>query len=186
MNHMRKLSFQLGGEWVDHSFAPIFTEQTVGADKKRLVAGVPGGDPTVFASLVDRLEPPYFLLYILHTPRGEGKAGRYQSPELNAKKLHAFLEKFAPFLSADSRYDLWAYSPSDKATVVWERHNLIYAYDLLQPFLTTLLGLGFTEGVPSIPSPHIHHYREEFDKYAAELLSAFAWQCTPLEMEDEQ
>jgi hypothetical protein len=183
---MHKLSHQINNEWVEYSFAPIFMEQTTNTGNKRLVVGVPGGDSTVFTKLVGSLEPPYFLLYLLHTPRGEGEAGRYQSPELDSENFHAFLNRFSSFFSSDARHDIWAHSPSENATVVWNRHNLIYAYGPLQWFCSILRGLGFDEGTPNIPFPHQHHYRAEFDTDAAAVLSAFAWQHTPLRSEDEQ
>ncbi len=151
-----------------------------------LVAGVPGGDAQVFERLVASLEAPYFLLYVLHTPRGEGKHGRYQSPELSLAEVRTFLEQFRPFLAADGRFDLWAHSPAEQATVVWDRHDQLFAYGPLERFASELRALGFRPGTVAVPDPHQHHYRPECDALAKELLGAYTWHVTPLRPEDKQ
>jgi hypothetical protein len=178
---MPKLSYFSGGEWIEHSHPPTFAQES-----KRVVAGVPNGDSEIFERLLLSLEPPYFLLYVLHTPRGEGRAGRYQSPSFSAAQVREFLGSFKQFLSQDARFDIWGHSPSDKGTVVWERHNLLYAYGPMEGFLRELRALGFDAGAPNIPAPHQHHYRSELDHHARRLLSTFEWSWTELRPEDEQ
>jgi hypothetical protein len=182
---MHKLSRKSDDAWVPHSYPPVFAVETT-AGTERLVAGVPGGDHTVFRTLVASLEPPLFVLYLLHTPRGEGVPGRYQSPPLSLSEFQAFLERYSLFLLADARHDIWAHSSADDATVVWDRHNLIYAYGPIERFTSVLRGLGFSHGTPNAAFPHQHHYRAEFDVDAASLLSAFEWSHSPLHPEDEQ
>ena len=177
---MYRLGHLVNGEWTAHSHPPVFQ---VG---ERLVAGVPGGDPVVFERLVECLEPPYLLLYVLHTPRGEAQPGRYQSPALSPAQVKWFLARFAPFLSADARFDLWARSPKENATVVWDRHNEVFGYGPLDRYSSTLSSMGFSAGRPEVPSPHEHHYRAEFDVLAKEILTAFDWSHSPLRPEDEQ
>jgi hypothetical protein len=173
-------------EWIPFYHPKTFTIEKLKNGSRRLVAGAPDGKPSTFATLLDCLSPPYYVLYVLHTPRGEGEPGRYQSPLVTADNVHAFLNRFSTFLTVDARYDLWAYSPTDKGTVVWERHNLVYAYGPLEQYSSALESLGFEPGTPGIPSPHQHHYRGEFDSDAKALLSDFEWTYTPLQPEDEQ
>ena len=183
---MHKLAEQLGEEWIPHSYPPIFTTETTTAQTLRLVVGVPGGDSSVLLKLIECLTQPFFVLYVLHTPRGEGKPGRYQSPELDLGALQAFIAQFSQFFAADARFDLWVHSPSAKGTLVWDRHNLIYGYGPVECFCRSLSVLGFSEGKPSVPGPHAHHYRSEFDGEAKAILSAFSWQHSSLLPEDEQ
>lgn len=178
---MHKLSALREGEWIEHSHAPTFVREN-----DRVVAAVPHGDVEIFSRLLTSLEPPYFLLYVLHTPRGEGRAGRYQSPALVASQLHDFIDRFGEFLSRDSRFDLWGHSPSDEATVVWERHDLLYAYGPIEEYVRALHALGFSAGAPSIPVPHAHNYRPELDDRARDLLSVWKWSWSELRAEDEQ
>lgn len=177
---MYRLGHLVDGEWIAHVHPAVFES------RERITAGVPHGDPTIFGSMVECMGPPYYLLYVLHTPRGEAQPGRYQSPELSLPDVKDFLARYALFLSADARFDLWAHSLSDDGTVVWDRHNQLFAYGPLNRFANTLQSLGFTIGTTSIPTPHEHHYRAEFDHIAKQLLNEFEWSYSPLRPEDEQ
>jgi hypothetical protein len=183
---MHKLAHQSGEVWLPHSYAPIFASETTSAETERLVATVPGGDVSILLKLIECLTPPFFVLYVLHTPRGEGNPGRYQSPSLDLGELRTFLSRFAHFFAGDARFDLWVHSPSVNGTIVWDRHNLIYGYGPLGCFYQALRSIGFSEGSPAIPGPHMHHYRQELDVEAAAILSVFSWLYSPLHSEDEQ
>jgi len=183
---MYKLGHLNGSEWVEHIHSATFRLPESGQGAQRLVAGVPKGNPEVFSSLVEALAPPYFLLYVLHTPRGEGLPGRYQSAPVTTQEFQDFMVKFGPYLASDARFDLWAHSSTENATVVWDRHNQLSAYGPLSRFEEVLRGLGFGLGVPCIPTPHTHNYRAEFDSQAALVLQEFEWSHTPLHEEDEQ
>lgn len=182
---MHKLSHVVGDGWEPYSHGPVYAVLSRDGSE-RLLAGVPGGDPSPFLGLVSSLEPPYLLLYVLHTPRGEGDAGRYQSPPVALMELHEFMGKFGRYLSSDARFDFWAHSPAEQATVVWDRHDQLVAYGPLDRFSAVLNALGFTHGDARVPSPHRHHYRREFDADAKALLDHFSWLFTPLLPEDEQ
>jgi len=155
-------------------------------DDSRLYAGLPFGEAGVFMALVETLRPPYVLLYVLHTDRGQGEPGRYESPELLPEQFHDFVDAYGAYLSGDGRFDLWARSHADDATVVWDRHNLIHAYGPLDRYRTVLEDKGFSEGnVPRLDT-HVHHYRQELDGYAQAILGEYNWRYTPLRPEDEQ
>ena len=181
-----KLGYQIEGTWIEHNHAAVFMLPENFDVSQRIVAGVPHGNPEVFLRLTETLEPPYFLLYVLHTPRGEGEPGRYQSPELSAQDLQEFFLEFGEFLSQDARFDIWAYSPAEQASVIWDRHNQIFAYGPLVRFEMALRDFGFSEGIVAIPVPHEHHYRSELDEVAGRVLRAFDWSYSPLRQEDEQ
>lgn len=154
---------------------------------QRLVASAAGTGTQVFDALVHVLQAPLYLLYVLHTPHREGAPGRYQSPALPMDEVDAFLARHAAYLAADARFDLWAHSPSLSATVVWDRHDLVYAYGPLDAFGSRLQGLGFTSTPSlSLDAPHAHHYRAEFDADARSVLAAFDWTRSDLRPEDEQ
>jgi len=179
---MHKLSALRDGNWVEHSFAPVFAQNS-----QRIIAGVPGGDPVIFEQLVSQLEYPCSLLYVLHTPRGEGQPGRYQSPELQHVQLRSFIARFGSYLRSDARFDLWAYSPSERSTLVWDRHNRLFAYGAVDRFASQLRAMGFSAGGDvAIPAPHSHNYHPHFDADAAGVLQAFDWSRSPLLPEDEQ
>jgi hypothetical protein len=182
---MYKLSHFDGDQWKEHSHPPLYEIEPCG-DAERIRAGVPSGESEPFERLVRAMEPPYLLLYVLHTPRGEAEPGRYQSGAITSEEFRSFMARFASYLSGDARFDIWAYSPEDAATVVWDRHNQLFAYGPLDRFTGELQSLGFSRGVSTVPDPHQHHYRPELDLQAAELLASLEWRCSPLREEDEQ
>lgn len=182
---MHKLSRQFEGSWIEWSYPASFALQSIG-NVERVMVGVPSGSPEPFEHLVLSLNPPYLLLYVLHTPRGEGAPGRYQSLEFTAEDFHVFMQRLGSFFSSDARFDIWAYSPSEHATVVWDRHNHIFAYGPVERFSSELRALGFNEGSLESSVPHQHHYWPEFDGMASELLSSYSWSHSPLRPEDEQ
>lgn len=114
----QKLFSWQADDWREHIYPARFALEQSSVGTPRVAASVPAGDPAVFECLVGCLEPPYFLLYVLHTPRGEGEAGRYQSPEVSREEFRAFTAHFGDYLTADARFDLWAHSPLEQATVV--------------------------------------------------------------------
>jgi hypothetical protein len=182
---MHKLSHLVEAEWKEHSHSPLY-ELGVAGETQRLVIGAPSGQPEPFERLALCLAPPYFLLYVLHTSRGEGELGRYQSSEISIEEFRSFMAEFGAYLSSDARFDLWLHSPSENATVVWDHHNQIFAYGPLDRFSTELRSLGFAEGTSAVPVPHQHNYRPECDAKATQLLSWFSWRRSSLRPEDEQ
>ena len=88
------------------------------------------------------LSGPFQLLYLLHTTRTGADLGRYESPELTAPQVSEFLGRFGSFLSQDARHDFRLRSHDDNATVVLDRHNVIYAYGPLGHFEAALLRIG--------------------------------------------
>jgi hypothetical protein len=181
---MFKLGSFDGANWREHSHPPVY-EEIEGAVRK-VVATAPGGDPLIAERLASCLSPPFLLLYVLHTPRGEGQPGRYQSPEMTGEDLRAFLERFGGFLRSDARFDLWIHAPADRATIVWDRHDLVHGYGPVEAMIEALRALGFRPGNPAIPSPHTHSYHAELDDEARAILAHVEWTRTPLQPEDEQ
>lgn len=183
---MYKLGHYVDGAWREYSHGPEFSIELTASGEKKVLATAPGSDPLVFMTIVDLLTPPLFLLYVLHTPREGERAGRYQSGELDSADIRQFVERFSDFLSADGRFDIWAISPADNATVVWDRHNLIHAYGPTDLIVETLQGMGFYSGKPSIPAPHQHCYHGQLDEQARALLNSQPWYYSALQLEDEQ
>jgi hypothetical protein len=101
--------------------------------------------------------------------------------------LDSFLVKYRSFLADDARHDLWIHSPSTARTLVWDRHNMIFAEgEPLDDIVGALLQRGFQERPLQALGGHFHHYRAEYDAAAASLLGEFDWHRTPLRPEDEQ
>ena len=181
---MAQRSYRLGhlddGRWTPYRHADTFKLEG------RLIAGVPGSDPGVFKAMLEILRGPVRLLYVLHTPRGEAAPGRYESPDLSLDEATRFIERFADFFASDGRFDLWAHSAADRATVVWDRHDQLFGYGPVDRFASRLSEMGFKAGSVDVPVPHEHHYRRDMDDLAASVVHALEWHHSPLRPEDEQ
>jgi len=182
---MHKVSEDADGEWTERLGANVYLREIYsGGERVRLA--VPANARSVMRALAECLPAPHQLLYVLHTPRGEGEPGRYQSEMLPDGELRKFLDRFEDFFWADGRHDLWLRSAESGALIVWDRHNDVYGYGDLDGFEEALGQLGFEPGAPPPLGAHLHHYRVEFDGDATALLAALNWTRSPLRTEDEQ
>jgi hypothetical protein len=167
-------------------YGNVFSREEVGGHP-RLRIGIDRAQDTCVRALASDLSGPFQLLYVLHTTRTGAELGRYESPELTADAVEGFLHQFGRFICEDSRHDLWVRSHDDDATIVLDRHNLIYAYGPLKTFEAVLKSLGVREGEsPSVPDPHMHHYHQDWDRTEEEILRHFDWHIKPLRPADVQ
>jgi hypothetical protein len=160
-------------------------EKTSGPD--RLVIAPRSNYAVLLTKLTECLQPPFLLLYVLAIPRGGGEPGRYESNySFSLPQLQAFLSDYAEFLEKDARHNLWVRSTSSKGMLVYDRHNVIYAYGPLELFESVLKANGLTESNEvRFPSPHAHHYHLEFDEDEKRILSSEEWTISPLRAGDE-
>jgi len=172
------------GMWASVSYPRVFMrEGTTGPDRLRI--GVPALTLEPILALLELMPEPFILLYVLHTPRG-AEPGRYQSPEFTHEQVLACFAEFGEFFMRDSRHDIWIHSfPADN-TLVWDRHNVLYAYDLLDAFSSKLKSIGYGNGDINIPFPHTHYYHKEFDGQQETLLEKYDWYRTELMPADIQ
>lgn len=181
-----RLSALNGTDWVRVRYPDTFAIEVLDGGLRRLRCTTQGDTATLFRLLTTTFAPPYFLLYVLHTPRGDVEPGRYQSEALTSEELKTFVAVFADFLSGDGRHDLWASAPNDGAQVVWDRHDVFFVYGHLEAATTLLRSLGFREGTARVLDPHAHHYHAEFDDAEHRLISYYDWLRSPLQPSDEQ
>ncbi len=185
----RKMTLDVDGVEAAAPSSALFERQQMASGKPRLVITASPAKPKLFRQIAGCLASPLFLLYVLHTPRGEQVAGRYQSPPLDGEQVEEFLVTFAPYLAGDGRHDVWVHSAGDGRTLIWDRHDLIYAEgEPLEDIAEALGAMAYQEGiVPRLAvGPHIHYYRDQFDADAAAVLASFDWTRSDLRPEDEQ
>ena len=185
----RKITLDVDGVETAAPSAPVYEWSRMRNGQPRLIVSAPSHAPGALRTLAGRLAEPLFLLYVLHTPRGEGLPGRYQSPPLDRGRVDAFLTAYAAFLAGDARHDVWIHSAGDGRTLVWDRHDLMFVEGApLDEFAEVMETMGFTRGpVPRTGAgPHLHHSRPEFDIDAAAVLAHFEWARTDLRPEDQQ
>jgi hypothetical protein len=172
------------GEDVEHQYADVYDwERTTGPS--RLIIAPRTGHVDLLGALAECWGGPYWLLYVLTVPR-TGTSGRYQITEpVERPELTAFLARHRAFLEGDARHALWVAPATGQGTLVYDRHNVIYAYGPLEHFEDMLARRGVTRGATAYPVPHSHHYHAEFDDDEAELLTDYAWIHSPLRPGDE-
>jgi len=130
---------------------------------------------------------PYGLLYVLHTPRsGAAEAGRYQSPEpIRRDQLVLFLQQFGSLLEGDGRHHFWVSAVDSSSLLVYDNHNVVYAYGPLEAFEAILRRNSLREAPEvAFPEPHVHRYNAEFDGLVADLMSYWPWKRFPLQESD--
>ena len=189
MSALPKITFDPGGAEAVAPPSALFESRQMTDGRPRLLLRASPTAPDLFRDLASRLTGPLYLLYVLHTPRGEGEPGRYQSPALDVEQVEAFLTDFAAFLTGDARHDIWVHSTSDGRTVVLDRHDRIFVEGGPLVEMTAVLeARGYRSGAAPRPEtgPHVHHYRAVFDAEAAAVLARFDWDRTDLRPEDEQ
>jgi len=122
---------------------------------------------------------------VLHTPRGGGLEGRYESPPMTRDQVEFLLGSHKPFLTRDARHDLWV-GDEHGNLLVWDRHDVLFAYGFLPDFEAALRQHGYSSGGVTIPSPHQHSYDPRFDDDEGQLLADVPWQRQPLQAGDQQ
>ena len=175
------------GQELDFTYPDIWVrEKTTGPD--RLAIAPREKQTELLIDLMSAMDGPFGILYVLVVPRGEGMSGRYQSPEpLNADQVQSFLNRFRRFLEEDGRHSLWIASVSSPSMLVYDRHNVIYAYGDLERFKQVLLSHSLEERESvNLPDPHIHRYHAAYDELAKEMLCYCDWIFSELRDSDER
>ena len=182
--------YKFGTIGPDGSDAPYFyddiyqVEET--ARSRRLLVAPRKDHIAVLSELADRLSGPYRLLYVLLVGRTGRAEGRYETAEfLTASDLRSFLSTHGPFLEHDGRHHFWIGSAQGDALLVYDQHNVIFAYGPLDEFARVLVRRGLRSSTVSYPGPHTHHYHAAYDAAEDRLFSEREWLFSPLREQDE-
>lgn len=173
-----KLGAVRAGEDAAWHYEPGYARQVVGGVERLVIAG--GAEPVaLLRELLQLLPTELWVLYVLVIPRGNGSedaAGRYQSAQKHSREeVLALLERYQDFLNEDGRHNLWLAAPPG-GQLVYDRHDVIYAYGPLASIVELLKQKGYAEmDAVRVPVPHSHHYHERFDPEEAALLSHWEW-----------
>ncbi len=85
--------------------------------------------------MLDLLEvspEPFCILYVLTIPRSEERPGRYESAPVSREEARQFLSRFREFFENDARHHIWIKSIDGPDLLVYDKHNVIYAYGPLR------------------------------------------------------
>ena len=176
-----------GDVHVPHDYGNVWFEQASGSHR-RLVIGPSAEHVDLLTELsVELTGEPWFLLYVLLVPRtNRREAGRYQSPPFATHAaLSAFLAAFRVFFETDGRHHVWVGSGSNDGVLVYDQHDVIFAYGPLERFRSILAARGFREKEFWFPAPHAHAYLPENDTEEERLMAELEWRHFPLQPGDD-
>ncbi|MHC4960119.1 MAG: hypothetical protein ACYTGN_17320 [Planctomycetota bacterium] len=102
------------------------------------------------------VDGPLVALYLLIENTGGRPPGRYQSPvPVSRRALRRFCERFADFLERDSRHAFWILDNRSEQRLIFDRHDLVFAYGRLDDFEKVLVARGYTPGeAKGLPIDH--------------------------------
>jgi len=161
-----------------------WTRQGTSGPDRLLIA--PAADPVgVLVALLSALPEPITILYVLLLSRQkENATGRYQSaPFARRADAAAFLMEYRHFLEEDGRHNVWILSAATgQPTLVYDQHDLIYAYGPLDDFTDILSTRNIRQAdeTVALPMPHIHLYHHEMDRVERDILTRNSWTLFPL------
>jgi hypothetical protein len=108
-------------------------EETSGPE--RLVIAPSSNHLSILIDLLQVMHEPFRILYVLTVPRGGSEAGRYQSANpLLRQEVEEFLVRFGQFLENDGRHHVWVKAVPGLDLLIYDKHNVIYAYGRLAEF----------------------------------------------------
>lgn len=167
------------GEFLQHEYPNVFSRE-----ERRLVVAPRSQHVNLLSSLIEQIEPPYRIRYVLQVASAGFAAGRYDLEDpLSKEDLAQFLRRFQPFLENDGRHHFWVRSLDGQSAVVYDQHDLLYAYGTLEAYESVCVREGLAPGTIEVPFPHAHAFIDEHDQDLRELLSE--WQWTRSELVDE-
>jgi hypothetical protein len=175
-----KFSSLVGSEFVPYLYSNVWArEKTSGPH--RLVIAPSSNQIELVTTLAEILPEPFGVLYIVLVSRLDNALGRYQCPApCTRDELKAFLSEFKQYFESDGRHHVWVSSLPLHATLVYDQHNVIYAYGPLQHFEQVLRNMGLTEGGVAFPEPHAHNYNAKYDEEERRILDYWEWRQSPL------
>lgn len=174
------------GEPVTHDYGNVYFRQPCG-DGERLVVGPTQKQVKLLDDLAATFPTQrYFVLYVLLLSHAGRSPGRYQSPLVeNHEDLQLFIWTFQTFFEGDGRHHLWIGSPDSSDMLVYDQHDVIFAYGNLDVFESVLDNHGFEHREFWFPSPHTHGYDPANVSVENELMSFFEWRYFELQPGDE-
>ena len=174
------------GEAVPNDYGNVFFRQPCG-DSERLVIGPTGSQIQLLDSLASAFtSQEYYLLYILLLSHSGRSPGRYESPIVpNHNDLQLFIWTFQTFFENDGRHHLWVASPSSNDMLIYDQHDVVFAYGNLDSFESVLVEGGFKNAEFWFPSPHTHGFDPANAVVEDELIGYFDWKYYELQPGDE-
>jgi hypothetical protein len=176
-------SFDKSGHEFTHDYGKTYEISTT---IKHLKIAASRNQVDLLLKLAENLTSPFYILYVLVVSRLDNEHGRYQSPLIETKdKLKDFLTEYKEYFETDGRHHIWICTIDNSGTLIYDQHNVIFAYGQLDTYISILKSEGFKEQEFSFPAPHAHAYNQSNDKFEESILQHWDWNHFPLADGDE-
>jgi len=186
MHNGKLTSLRDGNEFVDHDYGDIFFRQPMSTGE-RLVIGPSREHVKIMLSLAQSWPTQeFYVLYVLLASHSGADTGRYESPLLESfKELDAFFHTYKSFFESDGRHHIWIGSATNEGLIIFDQHNVIFAYGDLTRYEHTLIDYGLSQHEFWFPSPHGHGFPPANVHLEEKVLRHFSWRYSPLQDGDE-
>jgi hypothetical protein len=172
------------GRQEPHLYGDIWQRQQTSGPERLVIA--PDRDHTgLMLELASLWHENYYVLYVLLIPPEGKQAGRYQSPDMGYPELRDFCKEFGDFIESDGRHSFWINSPVGEALLVYDHHNLIYAYGDLARYEHLLEQRNFVKDQVKIPVPHSHIFLDDSIEPLERLMARYEWRWSELHPDDD-
>lgn len=169
------------GGTAEYRYGDIYQLQDI-SGVQRLIIGPSGSHIDMLLDLSDLFEEPFRIIYVLVDPIGvkEDDTGRFEfDGEMTRAEMRAFFERFREFFECDARHHIWV--TAKNGTVIYDQHNILYAYGPILDIEQILLSKGLTPGDVEFPYPHMHAFHQEMNPHLEALLKEYNWRWFPLD-----
>jgi hypothetical protein len=170
-----------------HEYPNVWAvEKTTGPD--RLVIAPASGHVHLLKALFSVLQGPFWILYVLLVSRKDNLPGRYQCPgPVSREECESFLVQYREYFEGDGRHHIWVGAEYGAGLLIYDHHNVIYAYGPLEEFKVVLRASGLTQtDHVRFPVPHTHHYHSHFDEQEERILKHWEWRRSELQSGDDR
>ncbi len=129
---------------------------------------------------------PFHFTYVLIRPINGLSIGRYCTVEpLSRKEMSEFLDEYGHFLEHDARHHIYFSSDDPGTFLVYDHHDIIYAYGRQEVFLNHLRNKNYLEAEPQIENPHYHGFNHDHRVDERQLIASRQWTIYDLEPIDD-
>ena len=123
---------------------------------------------------------------MLVVSRLNNEYARYESPQIETKQeLAKFLNEYREYFETDGRHHVWVGTFDNSGLLIYDQHNVIFAYGQFDKYIEILEREGFIEQKFSFPYPHCHNFYDDNDKFEKSILNHWEWELSPLGDNDE-
>jgi hypothetical protein len=168
---MKFASF-VDGQPAPFRYGDIWERQQT-SDSERLAIAPSRGHVDLLIELSRCLGEPFGILYVLLV-----------SWPVERREMEGFVLGFRDYFESDGRHHLWLHSVPDGATLIYDQHDVLYAYGPLDLYEQVLRDRGLREGAVEIPVPHQHAYHRKYDVEEDNVMGLWEWRAFPLAESD--